>query len=97
MSDRMTVFNPVGYPPQITQRGMAERPGSLAGRKAYLVDCRFDDGDKLIAQMNNWFAEHMPDLETRVVSKAGIYLERDPALYEEIQAEGGVAVVAVGH
>jgi hypothetical protein len=48
-------------------------------------------------QMQNWFAERMPQVETALRRKSGVYTERDPALYEEIQARGGVAVVAVGH
>ena len=51
----------MGYPPQILQKSLAPRPDSLEGKPVYLVDCRFDDGDILIAQMADWFAEHRPD------------------------------------
>jgi len=97
MSNKLTVLNPMGYPPEITQLGMAPRPQSLAGKTVYLVDCRFDDGDRLMLQMQQWFAEHMPDVKTELRSKAGVYSDRDPELYAEIQERGDAAVVAVGH
>ena len=95
--ERITVLNPMGFPPAISPLKMAERPEDLAGKTVYLVDCRFDDGDILIEQMADWFAEHMPDVNIEVRRKSGVYTERDPELYEEIQAKGDAAVVAVGH
>ena len=93
----LKVFNPEGFPPAIHPLRMAERPGSLKGKTVYLVDCRFDDGDILVAQMADWFAEHRPDVRIEVRRKSGVYTERDPELYEEIKAKGDAAVVAVGH
>ena len=95
--ERITVMNPMGYPPAIEQLGMAPRSGGLAGRPVYLVDCRFDDGDILMQQMQNWFAEHMPEVKTELRRKSGVYTERDPELYDEIKARRGAAIVAVGH
>ncbi len=97
MSNQVVVMNPMGYPPTITQQGMAPRPASLEEGPTYLVDCRFDDGDKLIEQMRNWFADNMPQVHTEVRGKVGVYYERDNELYEEIRQKGGTAVVAVGH
>ena len=91
------VMNPMGYPPKITQLSLAPRPETLKGKTVYLVDCRFDDGDILIEQMANWFSEHRSDVKIEVRRKSGVYTERDDALYEEIQAKGDAAVVAVGH
>lgn len=97
MGHKIRVMNPMGYPPQITQLGMAQRPESLEGKTVYLVDCRFDDGDILMGQMKSWFDEHMPEVRIELRSKAGVYTERDAELYEEIKARGDAAVVAVGH
>ena len=93
----VTVLNPMGYPPKVTAKPMAPRLDTLEGKTVYLVDCRFDDSDRLLQQMQNWFAEHMPEVETVFRSKAGVYTQRDPQLYEEIKARGAAAVVAVGH
>ena len=97
MANKIKVLNPMGFPPQINQVGMAPRLESLEGKTLYLVDCRFDDGDILLEQMDKWFAQHMPGVKTEVRSKAGVYTERDPELYEEIKTRGDGAIVAVGH
>ena len=97
MSEKIRVMNPMGYPPVIKQLGMAERPKVLDGKTVYLVDCRFDDGDILIQQMEAWFAEQMSQVNTEVRRKSGVYTERDPELYEEIRERGDAAIVAVGH
>ena len=97
MDEKITVMNPMGYPPEIEQLGIAPRPASLEGKTAYLFDCRFDDGDILMQQMQNWFAEHMPSVKIELRSKAGVYTERDPELYEEIKSRGDAAIVGVGH
>ena len=97
MADRIRVHNPQGYPPEIVRLGMAPRPETLEGKTVYLVDCRFDDGDILIEQMDHWFKENRPDIKTEVRRKAGVYTERDEDLYDEIKAKGAAAVVAVGH
>ena len=97
MVEQLKVYHPMGYPPKIEQAGMAHRPASLDGKTVYLVDCRFDDADILMAQMRDWFAEHLPAVRTELRSKAGVYTERDPELYEEIRARGDAAIVGVGH
>ena len=95
--EKMTVLNPMGFPPQITRAGMAPRPEGLEGKTVYLLDCRFDDGDILIQQMEAWFSEHMPAVKAEVRRKSGVYTEKDPELFSEIRDSGDAAVVAVGH
>ena len=94
---KIKVFNPMGYPPQITQLGMAERPATLEGKTVYLVDCRFDDSDLLLGQMQAWFSEHMPSVKTVLKSKAGVHTDDDPELFQEIQEKGDALVLGVGH
>ena len=94
---KIKVYNPMGYPPKITQLGMAERPATLEGKTVYLVDCRFDDGDILLAQMENWFNEHMPSVKTVLQSKSGTYTLDDTVLFEEIQEKGDALILGVGH
>ncbi len=97
MADRTKVLNPMGFPPKILQQSLAPRPETLSGKTLYLVDCRFDDGDILVEQMANWFSENRTDVNVQVRRKSGVYTERDEGLYEEIQAKGDAAVMAVGH
>jgi hypothetical protein len=94
---RITVLNPVGYPPKIARKTPAPRLESLAGKTIYLVDCRFDDSIELLKQIQIWFAEHMPDVATRLVSLSAYYGHDDPKTWEEIKANGDAAIIGVGH
>lgn len=95
--ERISVLNPTGFPPPIELKPMAARPASLAGKPIYLVDVTFDNGDKLLAQMQIWLQRNMPELKTVLRSKRGIYAADDPDLWKEIQAAGGVMIMAIGH
>lgn len=94
---RITVLNPEGYPPKITQKELAPRLGTLDGKTVYLVDCRFDDSDVFLGQMQAWFAEHMPGVQTVVKRISSVYLHDDPATWEEIKAKAHAAILGVGH
>ncbi len=48
---KISVLNPVGYPPKIVRKALAPRLESLAGKTIYLVDCRFDDSVELLRQV----------------------------------------------
>ena len=94
---KITVLNPLGKPASIPLLQMAERPGSLAGKKIYFVDVRFGNGDVFLKEMQKVFAERYPDLKTEFRQKQGGYTEDDPALWAEIKKNNGVMVMAIGH
>ncbi len=95
--ETITVLDPTGFPPKITPKALAPRLDSLTGKTVYLVDCRFDDSDVFLNQMQAWFAEHMPAVRTTVKPISATYLRDDPATWEEIRARGNAAIVGVGH
>ena len=95
--EKVTVLNPMGYPPMIVPRGMAPRLESLDGKTIYLVDPRFDDSGLFLRQMRNWFAEHMPSVKTRIVEMSSVYTKDDPKTWEEIKANADGAIIGVGH
>ncbi len=97
MGDTLTVLNPVGFAPKISRKALAPRLATLSGKTVYLVDCRFDDSDVFLKQMQAWFAEHMPSVTTVFKPISSVYLKDDPATWEEIKARGHAAVVGVGH
>ncbi len=97
MAHTITVLNPVGYPPKVTRKELAPRLPSLDGKTVYLVDCRFDDSDIFLGQMQAWFAEHMPAVNTVLKRISSVYLNDDPTTWEEIRARGDAAIVGVGH
>jgi len=97
MSETLTVLNPVGFAPKVTRKALAPRLATLSGKTVYLVDCRFDDSDVFLKQVQAWFAEHMPSVRTVFKPISSVYLKDDPATWEEIKARGDGAVVGVGH
>jgi hypothetical protein len=97
MSASPSVLNPVGFAPRITRKALAPRLDTLDGKTVYLVDCRFDDSDVFLKQMQAWFAQHMPAVKTVFKPISSVYLNDDPATWEEIRARGHAAIVGVGH
>ena len=77
MGDRITVLNPMGFAPKVTRKELAPRLDTLDGKTVYLVDCRFDDSDVFLEQMQAWFAEHLPGRRAPVVKPiSSVYLAR---------------------
>lgn len=96
-SSLITVHNPMGYPPRVTPKDMAPRLDTLEGKTVYLVDCRFDDADIFLKQMQAWFEEHMPGVRAELISLSSVYTRDDPATWDKIKATGDAAIVGVGH
>jgi hypothetical protein len=96
-SDRLTVLNPEGYPPKVSHRQMAPRLDTLDGKTVYIVDCRFDDSDIFLKQVQAWFAEHMPSVKTVFKPINSVYTQDDPATWEEVKAKGDAAIIGAGH
>jgi hypothetical protein len=96
-SEKITTLNPVGFPPKVTRKALAPRLDTLDGKTVYLVDCRFDDSDVFLRQMQAWFAEHMPAVRTVFKPISSVYLNDDPATWEEIKARAHAAILGVGH
>jgi hypothetical protein len=94
---RITVLNPMGYPPEVTHKSLAPRLETLDGKTIYLVDCRFDDSEILLKQIQMWFAEHMPSVRTVFKPISSVYTKDDPATWTEIQTNGDAAIIGVGH
>jgi hypothetical protein len=97
VSEKISVLNPTGYPPRVSPKPMAPRLDTLNGKTIYLVDCRFDDSDRFLHQMQDWFAEHLPAVQTRFIQLSSVYTRDDPKTWEEIQAHGDAAIIGVGH
>jgi len=97
MTQTLSVLNPVGFAPRITRKPLAPRLDTLDGKTVYLVDCRFDDSDVFLRQVQAWFAQHLPAVTTVFKPISSVYLHDDPTTWEEIRLRGHAAVVGVGH
>jgi hypothetical protein len=97
MSSTLTVLNPMGYPPKVTPKALAPRLDTLEGKKVFLLDCRFDDADIFLRQMQDWFVEHMPGVQAELIRLSSVYTRDDPETWDYIKANGDAAIVGVGH
>ena len=96
-NEKITVLNPVGFAPKVARKAFAPRLETLNGKTVYLVDARFDDSDLFLRQVQNWFGEHLPEVNTRLVRLSTVYTQDDPRTWEEIKAHGDAAIIGVGH
>lgn len=96
-AQKFPVLNPVGFPPKITAKPTAPRLNTLDGKTIYLVDPRFDDSGLFLRQVQNWFADRMPSVKTRLVEMSSVYTKDDPKTWERIKADGDGAIIGVGH
>ena len=95
MRQKITVHDPRGYPPKVVGHRLANRLQSLDSKIVYLVDCLFDNSDAFIEQLRQWFAKHLPSVETRVIKPRESWVD-DPAMRATIAAEGDAAIIGVG-
>ena len=57
-AEKLVVHNPMGYPPRVNPKPLAPRLDALDDKTIFLVDCRFDDADLLLKQLQDWFSEN---------------------------------------
>jgi hypothetical protein len=93
----VTVLNPMGYPPKVTAKPMAPRIDTLDGKRVALVDCRFDDSDVFLKQMQGWFEEKMPSVKAEFIQIRNVYTKDDPETWEAIKSGFDAAIIGVGH
>lgn len=92
---KLSVLNPLGFPPKVTAKRLAPGLGSLAGHLVFLVDVGFENSDVFMAQLRGWLAEHEPDVRTEIVRWRDQH-RPDPDLCKRIRAEGDAAILGVG-
>jgi hypothetical protein len=95
MDKLLTVHDPRGYPPKVAGKGLAARLPSLNGRLVYLIDCLFDNSAAFMEQLRQWFAMHLPEVVTRVVTPRESW-EDDPDMRARVVADGAAAILGVG-
>jgi hypothetical protein len=81
----------------VTHQSLAPRLDGLDGKTVYLVDCRFDDSELLLKEIQNWFHDRMPSVRTKYKRISSVYTKDDPITWEEIKANGDAAIIGVGH
>ena len=95
MSEKLSVLNPLGHPPLVKGRGLAQSLDRLDGKKIFLVDVGFENSDHFMIQIEDWLAQHEPGVKTEIVRWHDQH-RPDPELCERIRAEGDAAILGVG-
>lgn len=95
MSELLTVHDPRGYPPKVTGKRLAPRLDSLDGKVIHLVDCLFDNSDVFMDQLQRWFGEHFPAVETKIVKPKESWVD-DPDMRRRVEEEADAAILGVG-
>jgi hypothetical protein len=95
MTEKLTVHDPRGYPPKVTGKRLAPRLQSLDGKVVYLVDCLFDNSAVFMEQLRQWFAEHLPAVETPIITPRESWVD-DPDMRAKVAAGGDAAILGVG-
>jgi hypothetical protein len=92
---KIAVHDPRGYPPKVTGKRLAPRLESLDGKVIFLVDCQFDNSDVFMQQMREWFAQHLPRVQTRIIETRESWVD-DADMRATVAREGDGAILGVG-
>jgi hypothetical protein len=95
MSQQITVHDPRGYPPKVVGKPLAPRLATLDGKIVYLVDCLFDNSEVFMDQLRDWFGEHLPAVDVRIIKPKETWAD-DKEMRARIAAEGDAAILGVG-
>jgi hypothetical protein len=95
----MSIFDPKTQPVMDIDdlpRRMAERLDTLEGRTIYLVDTGFAGSNEFLQEVQEWFAENMPEVKTVLHVKAGNTFADDPETWMLLKKEADGVVFGVG-
>jgi len=92
---KLTVHDPRGFAPKVEGRALAPSLDGLEGKSLYLVDGRFNGAGAFMEQVQGWFAEHMPTVQTRLIRWREPF-DDDPDASREIRENADAAILGVG-
>jgi hypothetical protein len=95
MPELLSVHDPRGHPPKVTGKRLALRLAGLDGKIVYLVDCLFDNSAAFMEQLRQWFAAHLPAVNTQVITPRESWVD-DLDMRKKIAADGNAAILGVG-
>lgn len=95
MAQKIAVHDPRGYPPKVEGKRLAPRLQSLDGKLIYLVDCLFDNSEVFMEELRQWFAEHLPAVNTKIIRPRESWVD-DPGMRAKIAEDGDGAILGVG-
>ena len=94
-AEKITVLNPMGTPPPVTVKPMAEPLSTLDGKTLYLVNTGFVNTERLMEEYKKWFQANYP--KTTIVDQRAGMSNLPPALKKELQEKADAVIFALGH
>jgi hypothetical protein len=95
VGEKITVINPMGTPPPVTVKPMAEPLSTLDGKTLYLVNTGFVNTERLMEEYKKWFQANYP--KTTIVDQRAGMSNLPPALKKELQEKADAVIFALGH
>ena len=92
---KITVLNPMGTPPPVTVKPMAEPLSTLDGKTLYLVNTGFVNTERLMEEFKKWFQANYPKT-TIVDARTGMSSLTAP-LKKELGEKADAVIFALGH
>jgi hypothetical protein len=92
---KITVLNPMGTPPPVTVKPMAEPLSTLDGKTIYLVNTGFVNTERLMEEFKKWFQANYP--KTTIVDQRTGMSSLTPALKTELKEKADGVIFALGH
>jgi len=95
-TEKITVLNPLGTPPDVILKPQAPRLNTLAGKTIYFVNDGFPGSDNVLHEMMDWFKTNHPTttLEYRYKGMGEIGA---PPLWKEMNEKADAMILGVGH
>jgi hypothetical protein len=92
---KITVLSPMGTPPAVTVKPMAEPLSTLDGKTLYLVNTGFVNTERLMEEFKKWFQANHP--KTTIVDARTGMSSLTPALKKELGEKADAVIFALGH
>ena len=92
---KITVLSPMGTPPPVTVKPMAEPLSTLDGKTIYLVNTGFVNTERLMEEFKKWFQANYP--KTTIVDQRAGMSNLPPALKAELKDKADGVIFALGH
>jgi hypothetical protein len=92
---KITVLSPMGTPPPVTVKPMAEPLSTLDGKTLYLVNTGFVNTERLMEEFKKWFQANYP--KTTIVDARTGMSSLTPALKKELGEKADAVIFALGH
>jgi hypothetical protein len=93
--EKITVINPMGTPPPIEVKPMAESLSTLDGKTIYLINTGFPNTERLMEEYKQWFQANYP--KTTIVDQRTGMSNLTPALKKELEEKADAVIFALGH